>query len=209
MANGNSNDRIFKVKNFISLTLLFTVVILCFSGVVLYIRPEGSVAKWTGWTLIGLSKKRWEGVHTLFSALFIIVSILHLCFNWKVLLSYLRSRLSGALQLRQELIASTAFVIVFLVLVVVQWQPLWKIMEWRSSLKDGNHILTVSPPESEFEERKLTEIAATLDLTVAELLQLMTELDFVVESPDQKLSDVARENMTSPEKIYDALRVKF
>lgn len=207
--NGNNNDLVFKFKNFISLTLLLTFVILFLSGIVLYIRPEGSIASWTGWTLIGLSKKGWEGIHTLFAALFIIVSIVHICYNWKALLSYLRSRFAGTLQLKRELLASTAFVVVFLVLVAAQWQPLWQIMEWRSFLKEGSHVYTVFPPESDFEEKRLTEIASMLDLSSGELLQMMAELDFVVTSPEQKLSDVARENMTSPEKIYDALRIKF
>jgi hypothetical protein len=59
------------------------------SGVILYIAPEGSLSRWIGWDVFGLTKKQWEYQHAMFSLLFVLFSIFHIFrINWGLLLSY-------------------------------------------------------------------------------------------------------------------------
>ena len=57
-----------------------------------------------------------------------------------------------------------------------------------------------------FENKNLSEVAYSLNLSTEELLEQLKRLNFIVETADQKLSDVALKNKTSPEKIYSFLR---
>ena len=42
------------------------------SGIVLFLRPEGSLASWAGWHVLGIDKKGWEGVHILSVIMFVV-----------------------------------------------------------------------------------------------------------------------------------------
>lgn len=68
----------FKLRPFISLVLFSSFGLVVFSGLALYLRPEGSLARWTNWKMLGLDKKGWEGAHTFFCLVFVMTAALHL-----------------------------------------------------------------------------------------------------------------------------------
>ena len=55
---------------------------MVFTGVILFVVPPGRIANWTGWTLIGLTKHQWIGLHDWFSVIFIAASVFHIYLNW-------------------------------------------------------------------------------------------------------------------------------
>ena len=84
-----------------SFFVTFDLLILLVTGVVLYVVPHGRVAYWTNWELMGLSKDQWTSVHILSALLFLLVSILHLIFNWKPFKHYFYHKLQGVHRLRE------------------------------------------------------------------------------------------------------------
>ena len=80
----------FSWRRYISLGLALTFAMILVSGLVLYIAPKGSVARWTNWLFLGLDRAQWETQHTIFSYLFVFFGFVHLFqLNWKAFLSYL------------------------------------------------------------------------------------------------------------------------
>lgn len=192
----------FKFRRFISFTLFFSFFILCFSGFALYIKPEGDIARWIDWTFVGISKSGWEGFHVLFSLFFLIFALVHLFFNWRVLLNYLKNKISKGLTLKKELFASVAIVTLFLIFTILQWQPFWKIAEWRQALKKNKSLVTVEEPESGFSKRKISYVAEFLNMPAEGLVQKLNQLDIRINGMNERLTDIANENKTSPERIY-------
>lgn len=192
----------FKFRSFISFTLFFSFLILCFSGFALYIKPEGDIARWIDWSFAGISKSGWEGFHALFSLFFLIFALIHLCFNWKVLLNYLKDKISKGLTLKKELLSSVIIVILLLVCTIMQWQPFWKIAEWRQGFKKNKNLVTVEEPESGFSKKKLSYVAEFLNMPAEELVQKLNQLDLSVNDTNERLIDIAKANKTSPERIY-------
>ncbi len=43
----------------------------------LFVSPPGRVANWTNWSLVGLTKHQWGGLHIWFSTVFLFVAIVH------------------------------------------------------------------------------------------------------------------------------------
>ena len=43
--------------------LLLSFLVSAVSGIILFVRPEGSLARWVGWSVLGLDKAQWEAVH--------------------------------------------------------------------------------------------------------------------------------------------------
>lgn len=197
-----SDNKKFKFRRFTSFTLFFTFICLCVSGIALYIKPEGDMACWIGWTFLGLTKKGWEGFHALFSLFFLIFALIHLCFNWRVLLSYLKDKISKGLTLKKELLSSIIIVIFLLICTIMQWQPFWKIAEWRQGFKKNKNLVTVEEPESGFSKKKLSYVAEFLNMPAEQLIQKLNQLDIRVNDTNDRLIDIAKANKTSPERIY-------
>ena len=198
---GLNNNR-FKFRSFISLTLFFSFLILSLSGFALYIKPEGDIAHWIAWKFIGISKSGWEGFHALFSLFFLIFALIHLCFNWKVLLNYLKDKFSKGLTLKKELLSSIFIVILLLICTIMQWQPFWKIAEWRQGFKKNKNLVTVEEPESGFSKKKLSYVAEIVNIPAEELVQKLNQFDIRVNDTNERLIDIAKANKTSPERIY-------
>jgi Domain of unknown function (DUF4405) len=50
----------FRFRSLVSFSAFFLFLAPALSGIAMYLRPEGSVARWTGWSLLGLDKRGWE-----------------------------------------------------------------------------------------------------------------------------------------------------
>jgi magnesium-transporting ATPase (P-type) len=100
-------------RKIVSLTLLLSALCMLLTGLVLFIQPHGSVARWLNWSLLSLNKDQWSAVHVNMGVLMISLSILHLYLNWKPLLAYLRNRAKKMVVINRQFLASlliTAYV---------------------------------------------------------------------------------------------------
>ena len=61
------------------------------TSIILYLMPQGRVAYWADWRLLGLSKEQWGALHLNMGVLFILSLLLHLYYNWQPLLNYLKN----------------------------------------------------------------------------------------------------------------------
>src|SRR6056297_3138081 len=73
-----SDMKKFNWQIFISFSLLFSFILMLISGIILYFKPEGSVARWLEWEILFLSRASWESIHTIFSFLFMIIAFFHI-----------------------------------------------------------------------------------------------------------------------------------
>ncbi len=119
----------FKLRPFISFFLSFSFIGLLITGIVLYIVPPGRIANWGGWTLMGLTKKQWEALHTTGALSFVIFSIMHIVLNWKVILNYLRHKSKRTLNRTKELIIAALLFIFIVIGTIANWAPFSTIME--------------------------------------------------------------------------------
>ena len=101
----------FQWRAFVTLFVTLSFVLIAASGIVLYVSPPGRVAHWSLWTLGGLDKEAWQGVHTVFAFLFVLAGAFHLYFNWRVFWSYLRSRLAAGIRMKRELALAAGLVV--------------------------------------------------------------------------------------------------
>ena len=63
---------------------------MSYSGIILYIAPFGRVSKWLDWHLFGLDKAQYQELHTTSMVTFMLFGILHIYFNWKSIMCYMR-----------------------------------------------------------------------------------------------------------------------
>lgn len=93
-------------RSTISFLLLFSMIILFFSGVFLYVAPIGRIAHQTGWQILGFDKDGWEAIHDLFGFFFIFLTLVHLWLNRRAIICYLQNRARTAFRMKKELITA-------------------------------------------------------------------------------------------------------
>jgi magnesium-transporting ATPase (P-type) len=195
----------FNVRRFISLSTFLSFIILAVSGVMMYLRPEGSIARWSGWKLLGLSKKSWEGVHITLALLFALLALVHIVLNWKQLVGYIRRRIAGSLLPGKELAVAALFVVVVFAFSITQWKPASGLMAWRATIKDGHNLMEIHPPVLDADKLQLSEIALLIETDTGEIVRILSGQGFEVRGPEDTLEKIAARAGTTPEEVYRLL----
>jgi len=81
-----------KIRQITSLTAFTSFVLMLITSLILYISPQGRVAYWADWRLLGLDKTQWSNLHINLGVLFLLAVFLHIYYNWKPILSYLKNK---------------------------------------------------------------------------------------------------------------------
>jgi magnesium-transporting ATPase (P-type) len=123
----------FYLRSFVSIMMVGFLVSFTVSGVALFVSPSGQLANATGWTLLGLSKGRWEALHVAFGFLWLPLAALHLVFNLRVVGGYLRDRVRRAFVGRRELWAAVLVTAFVGAASVLDLPPVEQLMAWGDS----------------------------------------------------------------------------
>ena len=204
------NNRSFRWRAFVSFILLGSFLLSALSGVILFLRPEGSLAAWSGWSALGLDKKDWEALHAVAIFFFLLWAAGHVAFNGRALVAYCRRRAGqaqGANRFR-ELFAAALLTGLVVTASLGRWLPARWIVDLRAWFKSGAAVLDLLPPVAAAEQRTLAELGRPLGMDGARLLAAARASGIRVESLAQTLAEVARVNGLSPEKVYIALKGK-
>ena len=120
---------------FISFNLLFTFVLMLLSGLILYFKPEGTVARWLDWKILGVDKSGWESLHTVFSFLFLAFALFHIL---KVHLKNIRAYILNYKPrgFRRELYISLLISLLFLMGTLLYLPPFHMIYQAGNELSD-------------------------------------------------------------------------
>ena len=113
----------FHKRGWVVFVVGLSTVILLISGIVLFIAPSGRIANTTQWALLWLDKDGWVNLHNIFAILFVAALIWHLVFNWKPLSNYVVRRATHHLNLKREMLAAVAVMLVLVVLVAQNLPP--------------------------------------------------------------------------------------
>ncbi|MBK8209235.1 MAG: DUF4405 domain-containing protein [Rhodospirillales bacterium] len=115
--------RPFHKRGWVVFVLGLSATILLISGIVLFIAPSGRIASATHWALLWLDKDGWVNLHNVFAILFVAGLIWHFVFNWKPLRNYVINRATHHLNLKREMLAAAAVLLVLVVLVAQDLPP--------------------------------------------------------------------------------------
>ena len=189
-------------------TFLVTIsfIVDTISGVILYIAPPGRIAHWTNWTVWGLDKEEWGAIHTIFGYVLLIIVGIHLYYNWKIFWNFIWSKVRNALNLKWELITATVLCL-FLFL-----GALWNIPPFSSTMDLGEHFkqsweeAKAEIPIAHAELLSLQEFAEKIKAPVDQILHALKSRGYKVKNVQQILGDVAKENRTSPDKLYEVIK---
>ncbi len=202
----------FRFRSFVTLVVFSSFLVALVSGIALYVRPEGSLARWTSWTLAGMDKKQWESAHSGSVILFVVSCLVHLWYNFRSLVYYLKSKAalvfdSGShLPFCKETVAAIVVTVVVLVGAVEQWPGFSKVNTLRAQFKDGLFTVRVPPPVLDADMLTLTAFCQAAAIEPAQALANARRRGVVIENLSLNVGIIAQKNNITPEDVFIALR---
>ena len=193
-------------RSLIAFLVTWSFVVLTVTGIVLYVVPHGRIAFWTHWSLFGLEKEQWAGVHMMFGGIFIATGVLHLYYNWKPFKKYLAERAKGHIQVKQELVVSVALTGLIIALSVLDLPPASWVFAWNEQIKrTWVSSPELEPPFGHAEESSLAGIARRMDLDLPSAMAALKAEGVRFDSERDSLEKIARANSTTPMAIYGVI----
>ena len=199
----NSNIK-FNWRAFFSVLAGVSFIGMVFTGVILFVVPPGRIANWTGWTLLGLTKHQWIGLHDWFSIIFVAASVFHVYLNWKPLVSYFKNKVSKAFGLRLEWVFALVICGVVFLGTLVEMKPFSSLLAWNENIKHGWDSSEQRAPIAHAELLSLTALSEQVsDVSLESILINLNSRGIEVESADVVLRDLAEANNMTPAHLYN------
>jgi hypothetical protein len=196
----------FSWKPFTSFFIFLCFVGLLLSGSVLYVAPPGRIANWTQWQL-GLAKEQWQALHTVFALFFIAAATLHLVFNWKVLLAYLKTRVHTGTSNRREFAVASVAVLVVLALTIGNVPPFSTVMALGERAKNSWVSAETEPPLPHAEGFTLARLSEITKQPVDGMMAALRQSGITDATPDTTVGALAAAHRLTPQQLYVRLRL--
>ena len=201
------NKKAINTRSLTAFIVTWAFVVAMVTGTVLYIVPQGRVAYWVDWQLIGLDKTGWGNIHIIFGAIFIAAGLLHLYFNWKPFKKYLAERAAGHIHVRKEVVISTVVTALVMAGAIADLPPISWVYDLNETVKASwVEEADYEPPYGHAEESSLASLArrTRLDLDKAEAELRAQGIEFA--GPRDTLEKIARLNDTNAMNIYRLIK---
>lgn len=198
----------FNTRALISLLVTGGFLVMTVTGVVLYVTPQGRVANWIDWTLVGLGKEDWAAVHIASSLLFVIGGVWHLVLNWKPFVHYLHQRIQGHERPRAEGLVALAAVVLLVWGTLAGVPPIRYLLDLNEAAK-GMWSLDAGaePPFGHAEEVTLTALAFRTRMDLADALASLDAAGLrVAEGERTTLRRLADDNGLTPAGVFAVLK---
>ena len=196
----------FHWRAFVTLFVTLSFLLIATSGLVLYVAPPGRVAHWSLWTLAGLDKEAWQSVHTVFAFLFVLAGVFHVYFNWRILWSYLRSKLVAGIRMKRELGLAAGLVVAISALTIAGLPPFATVMDVGTRAKEGWSVEGAEPPVPHAEIMTLERLAAITQMPLERVLGNLEKAGLEDATPKSTIAALASTHDQTPEQLWVALK---
>lgn len=184
-----------------TLSVAIGFTLLAASGLALYVAPAGRIANWTGWTLLALTRAQWQALHVVFGILVAVVGAVHLYFNWRVLLFYLRSKARRGIHRRRELALASGLAAVLAVMAAAGVPPVSLVAGGREALSEWWSTSEAERPIPDMERLTVAEVAETLKIAPEEALARLERAGIRTDAA-APLERVASARGSTPAEVY-------
>jgi hypothetical protein len=176
------------------------------TSIILYIVPQGRVAYWADWRLWGLTKTDWGNIHINLGLLFLITLFLHIYYNWKPLISYLKNKTKEIKVFTPEFDIALIVIIVFIAGTYFLVPPFSWVMTLNDHFKDSGAEKYGEPPYGHAELSSLKTFTKKMNLDLAKSMELLDKAGYTVENSEINLKTVGRRYNIAPQLIYQTIK---
>ena len=166
--------------------------LMLLTSIFLYIVPQGRVAYWADWHLWGLTKTDWGNIHINMGLLFLIALFLHIYYNWKPFISYLKNKAKEIKVFTREFNIALIIVIVFTAGTYFLLPPFSWVMTLNDHFKDIGIEKYGEPPYGHAELSSLKTFTKKMNLDLDSSMELLDKAGYTVENSDITLEAISK-----------------
>lgn len=189
-----------------SLTCLIAFILLLITSIILYLTPQGKIAFWANWKMLGLDKQQWGALHTNLGILFVVAGIIHIVLNWKPIVVYLKNKARKLTIVTGDFNLALVITLLIALFTLLEWQPLKAIQDLNHTLKKQAARKYGEPPYGHAEANKLKAFCRKTGLSLNDALIQLETADLQGISLEASLADIAKANQLSPQQVYDIIK---
>jgi transposase-like protein len=186
-----------------SLVALLAFALTIVTSLVLYIAPQGRVAYWSDWTLLGLDKTQWGNLHVNLGTLFLAALALHAFYNWKAVTTYL-SRARKLVVFTPAFVAACVIVLAVGLGTFAMLPPFSSFLAGSDYFKERASQLYGEPPYGHAELSPIASLAPKIGMTPEGIVTALRKAGYTEAAPDATLQSLARIYGVSPQRLYQA-----
>ncbi len=136
--NGNAGERYRGkiMQRITALSLGFSFLIMSYTGIILYIAPSHRMARQLDWHLLWLNKTQYQELHTTSMLTFLIFGALHIYYNWKPMMSYMRNKSKKISFTKKEFLIALTINAIFVVGTLASVQPFQGFLDLGESIQN-------------------------------------------------------------------------
>ena len=189
-----------------SLTAALSFLLMMVTSIVLYIVPQGRVAYWANWKLWGLTKTDWGNIHITLGFLFLIALVLHMYYNWKPLIAYLKDKARRLTVVTPEFNIALLLTVACLVGTYFAVPPFAWVITLNDHFKESGAKKYGEPPYGHAELSSLKTFAKKMNLDLEKSLRLLGEAGYGVADSDTTLQEIADKYDLAPQHVYETVK---
>ncbi|MFC1815955.1 DUF4405 domain-containing protein [Thermodesulfobacteriota bacterium] len=193
------------MRKITALTAVVSFIVLILNSIILYIVPQGRVAYWADWHMWGLTKEEWGAQHIIIGVLFLIAIFLHIYYNWKPMVSYLKNK---ARQLKVFTLEFNIALIITIVCTIGAYftlPPFNWILDLSTSIKDAAGVKYGEPPYGHAELSSLKTLSRRMGLDLTQSIEGLKKSGIKFANEKQTLKAIAGLNNMTPQQVYKAM----
>ncbi|PLY07145.1 MAG: hypothetical protein C0625_05890 [Arcobacter sp.] len=196
------------LKKITSLTMMWVMLVMTYTGIMLFISPPGRIANWANWKLLGLSKESYAQIHSTFMALFIIMTLIHVYYNWNPLTSYMKNKAKEMVVFTKDMLVAVILTVVFLVGTLSGLAPFSNFLDFGTGIKNSWEKEYGTAPYSHAELSSLKMFVKKMGYDFEKSQEVLKSNNIKFETT-QSLIQIGDENSLSPQFIYNLFRKNF
>ncbi|MDX2479423.1 MAG: DUF4405 domain-containing protein [Desulfuromusa sp.] len=196
------------MRKITSLTALISFVLLMLTSTILYIVPAGRVAYWADYRLWSLSKEDWGDVHINLGVLLLISILLHVYYNWKPMVSYMKNKSKQLRIFTPDFNVSLAVTMIVFFGTLAGIPPMSSIINFGAAISDKANLYYGEPPYGHAELSPLADFVDKVKVDLLESMAMLKSAGIKVESPAQTMKEIADANGISPQHVYAVIKPK-
>jgi hypothetical protein len=193
------------LRKITSLTTLLSFILLIITSIFVYIKPQGKIANWANWEVLGLDKGQWEALHTNLGILFIVAGLIHTILNWDCIMAYLKNKAKAVKVFTVDFNIALTITLVVTVLTLFELPPINAIQTFGESLKKAAAEKYGKPPYGHAEDSSIETFCRRTRTDLKTAMENLATAKLQSVSAEASLSEVAKANHLTPQQVYDII----